>query len=227
MRLRIEVLEFMENQTGKLMENQTGRKVKELSYDHVEEFMNSFLKFGQNNGIMTHFTNEKDGLAKKMNRALLEKVWYLLYNASLDKSFWAEVIVHTSHLLNSLPTTAIGGKTPLKIWSCGAARYHGSLRVFDCPTYIDVKKDMLDFKVNKLVFLGYKEDLKGYKLWDPKNKEFVSSRHVTLDEALMVKPTISQQVEIMKIKSEVSQRVEVDATSHCPVGSVSSGFHRS
>ena len=62
--------------------------------------------------------------------------------------------------------------------------------------------------------------MKGYKLWDPKNKEFVSSRHVTLDEALMVKPTISKQVEIMKIKSEVSQRVEVDATPHCPVGSV-------
>jgi len=48
-------------------------------------------------------------------------------------------------------------------------------------TYVDVKKDMLDFKVNKLVFLKYKKNLKGYKLWDPKNREFVSSRHVTLD----------------------------------------------
>jgi len=42
-----------------------------------------------------------------------------------------------------------------------------------------------------LVFLGYKEDLKGYKLKDSKNKEFVSSRYVTLDEGSMVKPTIS------------------------------------
>ena len=38
----------------------------------------------------------------------------------------------------------------------------------------------------------------------------------------MVKPIVSQQVETMKIKSDVSQRVEVDATPHCPVGSVSS-----
>ena len=51
---------------------------------------------------------------------------------------------------------------------------------------------------------GYKEDLRGYKLWDPKNWEFVSSRHVTLDEALMVKPTVSQQVETMKIKLVLS-----------------------
>jgi len=28
----------------------------------------------------------------------------------------------------------------------------------------------------------------------------------------------------MKTKSEVSQQVEVDATPHCPVGSVSSGI---
>ena len=52
----------------------------------------------------------------------------------------------------------------MEIWSSEAAREHGSLRVFGCPAYINVNKDMLDSKVNKLVFLGYKEDLKGYKL---------------------------------------------------------------
>jgi len=34
----------------------------------------------------------------------------------------------------------IGGKTPLEIWSGGAARGHGSLRVFGCPAYVDVRK---------------------------------------------------------------------------------------
>jgi len=67
--------------------------------------------------------------------------------------------------------TAIGGKTPLEIWSGETARDRGSLRVFGCPIYVDVKKDMLDTKVNKLVFLRYPKNLKGYKLWDPKNKK--------------------------------------------------------
>jgi len=40
----------------------------------------------------------------------------------------------------------------------------------------------------------------------------------------MMKPTVSQQVETINIKLEVSQRVEVDVTPHCPVGSVSSGI---
>jgi len=89
-------------------------------------------------------TNRKNGVAKEMNRALVEKAQYLLSNVSLDKSFWAEEIVYASHLLNELPMTAIGGKTPLEIWSSRAARDHGSLRVFDCPAYVDVKKNILD-----------------------------------------------------------------------------------
>ena len=126
-----------------------------------------------------------------MNRAWLEKVQYLLSNASLDKSFWVKTIKYASHLLNRLPTIAIGGKTPLEIWSGGVARDHGSFRAFDCSAYVDVTKDMLDSNMNKLVFLRYKEDLKFYLLWDPKNKEFISSRHVTLNEASMVKLIVS------------------------------------
>ena len=45
-----------------------------LQYDHVEEYKDSLLQFSQNNGIATHFTNGKDGVAKEMNHALLEKV---------------------------------------------------------------------------------------------------------------------------------------------------------
>ena len=77
--------------------------------------------------------------------------------------------MYASHLLNRLPKTTIGGKILLEIWSGGAVSDHGSLRVFDCPTYVDVKKKICS-KANKLVFLRYKEDLKGYKLWDPITK---------------------------------------------------------
>ena len=89
------------------MENKKCRKIKVLRYDHVEEYEDSFLQFSKNNGIVTHFTNGKFGAAKGMNHALLEKVQYLLFNALLDKLFWAEAIVYASHLLNRLPKTTI------------------------------------------------------------------------------------------------------------------------
>ena len=63
------------------MEKQTGRKIKELQIDNVEKYKNQFLQFGQNNGIGTHFTNGIYGLAKKINRFLLEKARCLLSNA--------------------------------------------------------------------------------------------------------------------------------------------------
>jgi len=70
------------------------------------------------------------------------------------------------------------------------------------------------------VFLGVKTNMKGYKLWDPKNNKIVLSKHATFDETSLLKFTISQQVERLKTKN-VSQRVEVDTTPPPPVGSVS------
>jgi len=62
--------------------------------------------------------------------------------------------------------------------------------------------------------------MKGYKLWDSENKKIVLSKHVTIDETLLLKSTISQQVERLKTK-DVLQRVEVDSTPPPLVGSVS------
>ena len=75
-------------------EKQTGRKIKELQIDNIERYKNQFLRFGQNTGIGTQFTDRIHGLAKEINRFLLEKVQYLLSNAQLDKSFWAEEAFH-------------------------------------------------------------------------------------------------------------------------------------
>ena len=69
------------------------------------------------------------------------------------------------------------------------------------------------------MFFGVKRNMKGYKLWDPENKKIVLIQHVTFDETSLLKFTISQQVERLKTK-DVSQRMEVDATSPPPVGLV-------
>jgi len=93
------------------------------------------------------------------------------------------------------------------------------LRVFGCHVHFHVKEGKFDPRKKKFVFLDVKRNLKGYKLWDNKNKKFAISMDVTFDEASMLRPN-SQQVESMKTK-KVSQRVEDDATPHSPVGSVS------
>jgi len=76
-----------------MMEKQTGKKITKLQISIVERYRNQFLRFGQNTGIGTHFTDGIHGLAKEIYRSLLEKVRCLLSNSQLDKSFWDEVIV--------------------------------------------------------------------------------------------------------------------------------------
>jgi len=84
------------------------------------------------------------------------------------------------------------------------------LWVFGCPAYYHVKEDKLDARAKKGLFVGFEKGIKGFKIWDPRDRKFIFSRDVTFDEASMLKPKISQQVEIVKT-NEVSQQVENDA----------------
>ena len=68
-----------------MIETQSGRKIKRLRTDNGSEYKNDlFQKICEENGIVRHFTikntPQKNGVAKCMNRTLLEKVRCMLSN---------------------------------------------------------------------------------------------------------------------------------------------------
>ncbi|KAE8732406.1 hypothetical protein F3Y22_tig00002193pilonHSYRG00080 [Hibiscus syriacus] len=69
--------------------------------------------FYEEEGIVRHFTvrstPQQNGVAERMNRKLVEKVRCMLSNVGLGKEFWAEALVYACHIVNRLPSTAIGG----------------------------------------------------------------------------------------------------------------------
>ena len=81
----------------------------------------------------------------------------MLSNAGLLKNFWAEALVFACYLIKRLPSSTIGGRTPLKIWSEKYAQDYDSLKIFGCPAYYHVKKDKLDPRAKKGVFVGFKK----------------------------------------------------------------------
>ena len=111
----------------------------------------------------------------------------MLSNARLDKLFWAEAIVYARHLTNGLSSTAIGDKIPLKVWSEKATQDHDLLREFEISAYFNAKDGKVNQRAKKFVLLSVKRNMKGYKLWDPENKQIVLSRHVTFDETSVLK----------------------------------------
>jgi hypothetical protein len=66
-------------------------------------------------------------------------------------------------------------KTPHEVWSRKKPSLQ-HLRVFGCDAYVHVPKEnrsKMDNKDEKCIFIGYKDGVKGYKLWNPETKKTV------------------------------------------------------
>jgi hypothetical protein len=88
------------------------------------------------------------------------------------------------YLVNRSPSLALDDKTPHEVWT-GNKSSLTHLRVFGCDAYVHVPKEnksKLDKNVKKCIFIGYKDGLKGYNLWNPEIKKVVYGRDVVFRE---------------------------------------------
>ena len=91
----------------------------------------------------------------------------MLSNNGLGKQFWAEAITYARHLVNHLPSSAIGGKTPVEVWFEKPATDYNSLHDFGSTAYYHRKESKLDPRAKKVLFMGITSGVKGYHLWCP------------------------------------------------------------
>jgi len=87
-------------------------------------------------------------------------------------------------LEEQIPTLALVNKTPYEVWF-GQKPSIAHLRVFGCEAFVHVpkeKRSKLDNKAEKCIFIGYKDGIKGYKLWNPVTRKVVYSRDVVFKE---------------------------------------------
>ena len=101
--------------------------------------------------------------------SLMEKAMSMLSGAGLGHQFWAAVVDTTCYLKNRSPTSTLVNKTPHEVWSSKKPSIT-HLKVFGCDAFMHVpneKMSKLDNKVEKCIFVNYKDGIKGYKLWNP------------------------------------------------------------
>lgn len=173
-----------------LVENQKNTKIKCFRSDNGGEFCSSmFESFLSKNGIIHQKTNpytpQQNGMSERMNRTLVEKARCLLFDAGLDKIFWAEAI-NTAVYLRNRSIVAGLKKTPFEIWSrkqpdVSNLRIFGSEVMMLIPTE---KRRKFDKKSKKMILIGFCENVKGYRLYDPITKIIVTSRDVIINEKL-------------------------------------------
>jgi hypothetical protein len=142
-----------------------------------------------------------------MNKTLMERARSMLSGAGLGQEFWAEAVDTACYLVNKSPSSALEDKTPQEVWT-GKKPSLSHLRVFGCDAYVHVPKEKrtkLDSKSEKCIFIGYKDGLKGYELWNPVARKVVYSRDVVFRE---VKDVIKHEVqpkEPVKIEFELKE----------------------
>ena len=163
-----------------LVENMIEKKIKVLRTDNGEEFCSKeFEEFCRKCGIAWQKTNpytpEQNGVVERMNKMLMERARSMLSGVRLGHKFWAEAMETTCYLVNRSPSSTLEDKTPQEVWT-GKKPSLSHMRVFGCDAYVHVlkeKRTKLDSKSEKCIFIGYKDGLKGYKIWKPLTRKVV------------------------------------------------------
>ena len=79
-------------------------------------------------------------------------------------------------------------KISTEIWT-GQPIDYSHLRVFRCLADAHYKQDKLDTRALKCIFIGYLEEVKGYKLWclEEGHKRYFVSKDVIFNEMQMAR----------------------------------------
>jgi transposase InsO family protein len=172
-----------------LVDNQIEKRIKVLRTDNGGEFCgNEFEELCKKCGISrkktTPYTPQKNGVVESMNRTLMENARCMLSGARLGKEFSAEAVGTACYLLNRSPSSMLDDKTPQEVWT-GKEPSLTHLKVFGCDAYVHVPKEnmsKLDKKAEKCIFIGYKDGLKCFKIWNLETKKVVYIRDVVFRE---------------------------------------------
>jgi transposase InsO family protein len=170
-------------------ENQIGKRIKALRSDNGGEYIShAFDKYLKSNGIRHQttiaYTPEQNGVAERANRTIVERARSMLHARDMKHEFWAEAVATAVYLKNRSPTKAVSDMTPEEAWS-GSRPSVTHLRSFGCKAYAHVpkqKRTKLDSKTTECIFIGYSDDSKAYRLFNPVTKAVIKSRDVIFDE---------------------------------------------
>jgi hypothetical protein len=173
-------------------ETQTGLKIKRIRSDNGGEYIEKdFKKYLKDQGIIHEFTNayspEQNGIAERLNRTINDKARCMLGNSKLPKQFWAEAVRTANYIRNNSLCRPCENKTPMELWN-GYKPNISYFKIFGCTAYATLPRQHRSWKYGeravKTIFLGYPDDRKGYRLWNPENRTIINSRDVKFDENL-------------------------------------------
>ena len=173
-----------------MIKTQFGNIVKVFRSDNGGEFFNTNCsELFTSNGILHQsscpHTPQQNGVVERKHRHVLETARAIKIQSNLPDKFWGECVEVAVYIINRIPLTTIGNKTPYELlYNKQPSLSH--LRVVGCLCFATnfLKKDKFAPRAREAVLLGYAATQKGYKLYDMKSKTIFVSRDVVFHEQL-------------------------------------------
>lgn len=166
-------------------------------------------------------TPQQNGVVERKNRTIRNMARTMLKSQCMPKEFWAEAVACAVYLSNRSPTRSLEKITPQEAWS-GWKPSVKHLKVFGSIGYVHVpeqERTKLDDRSKKMVFIGYAENCKGYKCFDPVTKKVVVSRDVEFEEEASWDWSIQEESSydfLPYIEEEENEEQETEGESSTP-----------
>ncbi|GJW72466.1 putative ribonuclease H-like domain-containing protein, partial [Tanacetum coccineum] len=159
------------------IENLVDQKVKVIRYDNGTEFKNRVMnQFCEMKGIKREFNVaraiERNGVAERRNRTLIEAAKTILPDSKLRTTFWAEAVDTACYVQNRVLVVKPHNKTLYELFH-GRTLALSFMRPFGCPVTILNTIDHLgkfDGKADEGFFVGYSLNSKAFKVFNSRTR---------------------------------------------------------
>jgi hypothetical protein len=114
----------------------------------------------------------------------------MLHARSLPSKLWDEALNCVACIQNRSPHRSVKYMTPFETWTCDKP-YVTHFRVFGSCAWTHIpseKRKALDPHSTHCIFVGYLDDVKGYKLIDPSTDRLIIERNVQFEESPLHAP---------------------------------------
>ncbi|VFQ77366.1 unnamed protein product [Cuscuta campestris] len=187
------------------VQKQLGKSIKTLRSDRGGEYLSlEFDDYLKEHGILSQLTPlgtpQLNGVSERRNRTLLDMVRSMISLTTLLESFWGYALKTAAHTLNRVPSKAVES-TPYELWR-GRKPSFSYFKIWGCEAYVKrlMTSSKLEPKSDKVVFMGYPKETRGYEFYHPSdNKIFVARNGTFLEKEFLSAITSGRKVDLEEI----------------------------
>lgn len=151
-----------------------------------EALENYLIEQGIKHETSTPYCPEQNGYVERHMRTVTEAALSMIHDAGLAHSFWGKAVSYAVHIQNRIVAKHLNDITPHQAFT-GSKPSLSHIRIFGTKAFMYIQKGQRkkwDAKAKEMIFVGYDEDKKSYRLMDPASKRIFFSHDVLVDEGI-------------------------------------------